>query len=77
MALKKYKPITPGLRYRTDIEKSELSKKDPERSLVVSKKKTGGRNSQGRRQTILPLAMQDHLDRAHYRFEGLRFFQPI
>lgn len=48
MALKKYKPITPGLRYRTDIEKSELSKKDPERSLVVSKRKTGGRNSQGR-----------------------------
>ena len=48
MALKKYKPTTPGLRFRTDIDGSELSKKNPERSLVVPVKKSGGRNNQGR-----------------------------
>lgn len=48
MALKKYKPNTPGMRYRTDTVRDHLSKNDPERSLVTSLKKSGGRNSQGR-----------------------------
>jgi len=48
MALKKYKPNTPGMRYRTDTVRDNLSKGDPERSLVTSLKKSGGRNSQGR-----------------------------
>ena len=48
MAIKKYKPKTPGLRFRTDTRRDELSKKDPERTLVAPIKKSGGRNSQGR-----------------------------
>jgi len=48
MALKKYKPTTPGLRFRTDTVREDLSKKEPERSLVGSMKKSGGRNNQGR-----------------------------
>jgi large subunit ribosomal protein L2 len=48
MAIKKYKPNTPGLRFRTDTMRDGLSKKDPERTLVAPLKKTGGRNSQGR-----------------------------
>lgn len=48
MALKKYKPTTPGLRFRTDTVREDLSKKEPERSLVASMKKSGGRNNQGR-----------------------------
>jgi large subunit ribosomal protein L2 len=48
MALKKYKAITPGLRFRIDTERKELHKGDPERSLIVKKHKKGGRNNQGR-----------------------------
>ena len=48
MALKKYKAITPGLRFRIDTGRKELSKEEPERSLVVKQHKKGGRNNQGR-----------------------------
>jgi large subunit ribosomal protein L2 len=48
MALKKYKPTTPGLRFRTDTVREVLSKKEPERSLIASMKKSGGRNNRGR-----------------------------
>lgn len=48
MALRNYKPTTPGLRFRTDTVREDLSKEEPERSLVASMKKSGGRNNQGR-----------------------------
>ncbi|RLC49059.1 MAG: 50S ribosomal protein L2 [Candidatus Cloacimonadota bacterium] len=48
MAVKRYNPITPSLRFRTGHTFSEITKKKPEKSLIVPKKSTGGRNNQGR-----------------------------
>ncbi|MCB0259126.1 MAG: 50S ribosomal protein L2 [Calditrichaeota bacterium] len=48
MALKKYKPTTPDLRFRVDVSREGLTKEKPERSLTVSLSKSGGRNNQGR-----------------------------
>ncbi len=47
MPLKTYKPYTPSRRFITMEDFSELSKKGPEKSLLVSKKRTGGRNNTG------------------------------
>jgi len=49
MAIKKYKPTTPGRRGMTTLANEEITKKTPERSLIVStSKKSGGRNNTGR-----------------------------
>ena len=49
MAIKKYKPTTPGRRGMTTLTNEEITKKTPERSLIVStSKKSGGRNNTGR-----------------------------
>jgi large subunit ribosomal protein L2 len=50
MAVRKYHPITPGLRHRISVVRTELTKGiEPEASLLVPKKQKAGRNSQGRR----------------------------
>ena len=48
MAVKKYKPTSPGRRFMSVIHDEELSKKEPEKSLLKPLKKSGGRNSLGR-----------------------------
>ncbi len=48
MALKKFKPTSAGRRLMTGSVFSGLSKKAPEKSLVKPKKRTGGRNNDGR-----------------------------
>ncbi len=48
MAIKSYKPTTNARRGMTTLDNSGLSKKGPEKSLVVTLKKQGGRNNQGR-----------------------------
>ncbi|MGD8412791.1 MAG: 50S ribosomal protein L2 [Candidatus Latescibacterota bacterium] len=48
MGIKKFKPITPTLRYRTVSDFSEITKKTPEKQLLEPVKKTGGRNNKGR-----------------------------
>ena len=48
MAVKKYKPVTPGTRGMTGHTFEEITKSKPERSLVVPLHKSGGRNSYGR-----------------------------
>ena len=49
MAIKKYKPTTPGRRGMTTLANEEITKKTPERSLIVStSKRSGGRNNTGR-----------------------------
>jgi large subunit ribosomal protein L2 len=48
MAVKVYKPVTPGLRGMTGYSFEEITKSKPERSLVVPRKKHAGRNSYGR-----------------------------
>ncbi|OLY91990.1 LSU ribosomal protein L2P [Cnuella takakiae] len=49
MALRKYKPVTAGTRWRIGNAYAEVTTNVPEKSLVEFKKGTGGRNSQGRR----------------------------
>jgi large subunit ribosomal protein L2 len=49
MALKKYKPITAGTRWRIGNAYAEITTMDPEKSLLEPQKNTAGRNFQGRR----------------------------
>ena len=49
MALKKYKPITAGTRWRIGNAYAEITTNKPEKSLLEPQKSTAGRNSQGRR----------------------------
>src|SRR5512144_3234005 len=48
MAVKKYKPVTPGTRGMTGHSFEEVTKSKPERSLLVELRKSGGRKSYGR-----------------------------
>ncbi|MFC6998268.1 50S ribosomal protein L2 [Rufibacter roseus] len=48
MALKKLRPTTPGQRFRIAPAFTEITKSEPEKSLLASKKKSGGRNNSGR-----------------------------
>ncbi len=48
MALKKFKPTTPGQRFKVISSFDEITTKEPEKSLLVPSKKSGGRNNQGR-----------------------------
>lgn len=48
MAVKVYKPTTPGLRDMTGYTFDEITKSKPERSLIVIRKQSSGRNNQGR-----------------------------
>ncbi len=48
MGIKKYKPVTPGLRHRTGYTFEEITKTEPEKSLIEPLKKHSGRNNQGR-----------------------------
>src|SRR4026208_1660561 len=48
MAVKKYKPVTPGTRNMTGSTFEEITKSTPERSLIIPLRKSGGRNSYGR-----------------------------
>lgn len=47
MALKTYKPATPGLRQLIIVDRSELYKGNPEKSLTVGLTKSGGRDNFG------------------------------
>ena len=49
MALKKYKPTTPGQRYKIISSFDDITTGTPEKSLLEPIKSTGGRNNQGRR----------------------------
>ena len=48
MAIRVYKPVTNGTRQRSVITSEEITKSTPEKSLTVTKKKTNGRNNQGK-----------------------------
>ena len=47
MPIKSYKPTTPSRRAMTQSTFSEITTSTPEKSLLVSIKKTGGRNNTG------------------------------
>src|SRR5881398_1858224 len=48
MALKNYRPLTPTLRFKSLPAFEEITKSKPAKSLLEPKKKTGGRNNNGR-----------------------------
>jgi large subunit ribosomal protein L2 len=48
MGVKEFKPTSPGRRFMSGVTFEDVTEKKPEKSLVVSLKKTGGRNNAGR-----------------------------
>ena len=48
MALKKYKPTSPGRRFMSVSTFEEVTKTEPEKSLLEPLTRKGGRNNQGR-----------------------------
>ncbi len=48
MAIKKFKPVTPGTRFRSGSTFNEVTKSKPEKSLTTPLKKSAGRNNKGR-----------------------------
>lgn len=48
MGLKKFNPITPGTRFKVADTFSDVTTSTPEKSLLVSNKKSGGRNHSGK-----------------------------
>ena len=48
MAIKKYKPTSPGIRFQTVLTFEEITTREPLKALVQGTSKTGGRNNNGR-----------------------------
>ncbi|NMA51993.1 MAG: 50S ribosomal protein L2, partial [Peptococcaceae bacterium] len=48
MSTKRFKPTSPGRRFVTVSDFQEITKTEPEKSLVTPLKKSGGRNSRGK-----------------------------
>jgi large subunit ribosomal protein L2 len=48
MPVKTFRPLTPSTRYITIADYSDITKTKPEKALVVTRKKSGGRNAYGR-----------------------------
>jgi large subunit ribosomal protein L2 len=48
MGVKEYKPTSAGRRFMSGLTFEEITRKEPEKSLLVTKKKTGGRNHTGK-----------------------------
>jgi len=48
MPVKSFKPTTPSRRFTTVLLRDDLTKKEPEKSLLEGKKRSGGRSSTGR-----------------------------
>ena len=48
MPVRMFKPNTPGTRGMSTLINTEITKSAPEKSLLVNKSKTGGRNNQGK-----------------------------
>jgi large subunit ribosomal protein L2 len=49
MAIRSRKPTSPGRRFQTSSDFRDITKTQPEKTLLVKKSKTGGRNSYGRK----------------------------
>ena len=48
MGLKKFKPVTPGPRFKLVSDFGEITASTPEKSLLLTKKRSGGRNNEGK-----------------------------
>src|SRR2546430_16152450 len=47
MGLKSFNPYTASRRFITVVDKSHITKQEPEKALLEPKKRSGGRNNQG------------------------------
>ncbi|HWR00877.1 MAG TPA: 50S ribosomal protein L2 [Chlorobaculum sp.] len=61
MAIRKLNPVTPGTRFASYASFDEITKSEPEKSLLVPIKRTGGRNTNGR-------VTSRHMGGGHKRF---------
>jgi len=61
MAIRKLNPVTPGTRFMSYASFDEITKSEPEKSLLVPIKRTGGRNTNGR-------VTSRHMGGGHKRF---------
>lgn len=68
MAIKKYKPILPSLRFKTSVLNKELSKYQPLQSLTGNVKRSGGRNNQGKK----CISSRGGGSKRHYRMVDFR-----
>ena len=68
MAIKNYKPTSPGIRFRTGLTFEEVTKKDPAAGLLKPLKRSGGRNNTGR-------ITSDHRGGGHKRLYRLIDFK--
>lgn len=48
MALRKFRPLTPGTRFKTVVTFKEITTNTPEKSLLEPNKRSGGRNNSGK-----------------------------
>jgi len=48
MGLRKFKPVTPGTRFRVGADFNEITTSTPEKTLIVKTKRSGGRNNTGK-----------------------------
>jgi len=48
MGLRKFKPVTPGTRFRIGSDFTEITTSTPEKTLTVKSKRSGGRNNSGK-----------------------------
>jgi len=48
MGLRKFKPVTPGTRFRVGSDFTEITTSTPEKTLTVKSKRSGGRNNSGK-----------------------------
>uniref|UniRef100_A0A7V3NV35 Large ribosomal subunit protein uL2 n=1 Tax=candidate division WOR-3 bacterium TaxID=2052148 RepID=A0A7V3NV35_UNCW3 len=63
MGVKKFRPVTPSRRFMTVLDFSEITKEEPEKSLLEPLKKSGGRNNTGR----ITVRFRGGGHRRHYR----------
>ncbi len=68
MAIRKLAPVTPGTRFASYAGFEEITKSEPEKSLLVPIKRTGGRNTNGR-------ITSRHMGGGHKRFYRLIDFK--
>ena len=54
MGLKSFNPYTASRRFITVVDKSHITKQEPEKSLLEPKKRTGGRNNHGEIMVVAP-----------------------
>ncbi len=48
MPIKTYRPTTPTRRFQTSVSRADITRETPEKSLVETRKRSGGRNAEGR-----------------------------